>query len=238
MPNLLNRRITFGGDVVPALIASAPVIKRAKRKVTVVQVAGSNREVVDMEDAWECYDQPYTLFVGDGTEDSIQEALVSVADVLYKKDWQELLDDYEPDYFRLAYFEGPYDIENRKTRVGKFDITLRCRPERFLLTGKYPISIATGGIMSNPTKYNAKPLIKITGSGTGTLTVGDTTMSFTDLVDYLYIDCEKQDVFRLPTENRNSLMTGEFPLLIPGNTTITFTGGITGVEITPRYYTI
>ena len=86
MPNLLKRRITFGGELVPALIASAPKIIRAKRKITVVQVAGSNREVVDMEDAWECYDQPYTLFVGDGTEDSIQEALVSVADVLYKKD--------------------------------------------------------------------------------------------------------------------------------------------------------
>lgn len=238
MPNLLKRRITFGGELVPALIASAPKIIRAKRKITVVQVAGSNREVVDMEDAWECYDQPYTLFVGDGTEDSIQEALVSVAEVLYKKDWQELLDDYEPDYFRLAYFEGPYDIENRKTRVGKFDITLRCRPERFLLTGKYPVNVPTGNILTNPTRYNAKPLIRIEGSGSGTVTVGNTTMSFTDIVDYLYVDCEKQDVYRLPSENRNENMTGEFPVLASGNTTVSFTGGISAVKITPRYWTI
>ena len=238
MPNLLKRRITFGGELVPALIASAPKIIRAKRKTTVVQVAGSNREVVDMEDAWECYDQPYTLFVGDGTEDSIQEALVSVAEVLYKKDWQELLDDYEPDYFRLAYFEGPYDIENRKTRVGKFDISFRCRPERFLLTGKYPVNVATGDIMSNPTRYNAKPLIRIEGSGSGTVTVGNTTMSFTGIVDYLYVDCEKQDVYRLPSENRNENMTGEFPVLASGNTTVSFTGGISAVKITPRYWTI
>ena len=238
MPNLLNRRITFGGDLVPALIASAPVMKRAQRKMTVVQVAGTNREVVEMEDAWESYDQPYTLFVGDGTEDSIQEALVAVAEVLYKKGYQELIDDYEPDYFRLAYFQGPFDIDNKRTRVGKFDVSFRCRPERFLLQGKYPSEVASGGVLANPTKYMAKPLIHITGSGSGTLTIGNTTMSFTGIVDYLNIDCEKQDVYRLPTENRNSLMTGEFPMLPAGNSTVTFTGGISTVTITPRYYTI
>ena len=79
--NLLNRRITFGGEVVPARIASSPNIIRAPRKITVVQVPGSNREIVDMEDAWECYDQPYSLFVGDGTEDSIQEVLTNTAKV-------------------------------------------------------------------------------------------------------------------------------------------------------------
>ena len=238
MPNLLKRRITFGGELVPALIASSPVIKRATRKITVVQVAGTNREIIDMEDAFESYDQPYTLFVGDGTEDSIQEALVSVAETLYKTGYQELIDDYIPDYFRLAYFQGPFDIENRKTRVGKFDVNFRCRPEYFLNSGKYPVEVATGAVLTNPTKYMAKPLIHITGSGSGTLTIGNITMSFTGIVDYLNIDCEQQDVYRLPTENKNSLMTGDFPVLYAGNNTVTFTGGISTVTITPRYYTI
>lgn len=233
-----ERVITFGGDVVPAHIASAPHNIRPVRKMSVVQIAGSNREIVDMEDAWECYDQKYSMYIGDGTEDSIQAALDDVARVLFKNGWQTLLDDYEPDCYRLAYYKGGFDAENRYTRLGKFDITFRCRPERYLVSGNVRVSINSGEKIINPTEYNAKPLIHIEGSGSGTLTVAGTQMSFTDIVDYLNIDCDKMDVYRLPSENKNSLMTGSFPVLPSGDSTILFTGGITSVTITPRWHVI
>lgn len=233
-----ERVITFGGEVIPAHVASTPHNIRPIRKMFVVQIAGSNREIVDMEDAWECYDQPYSMFVGDGSEDSIQEALSDVARVLYKNGWQVLLDDYEPDYYRLAYYQGGFDAENRYTRLGKFDISFRCRPERFLISGNAPVSLTTGENVCNPTSYPAKPLIHITGSGSGTLTVAGTVMSFTDITDYLNIDCDTMDVYRQAAENKNNLMTGSFPVLPSGNSTITFTGGISTVTITPRWYVI
>lgn len=238
MPNLLTRRITFGGELVPALIASSPNIIRATRKITVVQVPGSNREVVDMEDAWECYDQPYTLFVGDGTEDSIQEALDNTARVLYKNGWQVLLDDYEPDIYRLAYYQGGFDVTNKKTRVGKFDVTFRCRPERYLRVFDCEMNVNKNDSVYNPTVYIARPLIHIEGSGNGTLTVGSTTVTIKNMVDYLNIDSDKQDVYRQPAENRNSCMEGDFPLLYPKGNVINFTGGITSVKITPRFWVL
>ena len=231
-----ERVITFGGEVIPAHVASAPHNIRPVRKMSVVQIAGSNREIVDMEDAWECYDQPYSMFVGDGSEDSIQEALNDVARVLYKNGWQVLLDDYEPDYYRLAYYQGGFDAENRYTRLGKFDISFRCRPERYLIAGNYDISVSSGETITNPTAYAAKPLIRIAGSGSGTLTVAGTVMSFTGITDYLYIDCDTMDVYRQATENRNNLMTGSFPVLPSGNSIITFSGGITSVTISPRFH--
>ena len=234
----LDRVITFGGEVIPAYVASTPHIIRPQRKVTVTPIAGSNREYVDMQDAWENYDQPYSLFLGDGSEDCVQGLFDAVAAVLYKTGYQELTDDFEPDIYRLAYYVGGFDAENRYTRLGKFDITFRCRPERYLLSGKHPVDITSGEQITNPTAFNAKPLIYIEGSGSGTLTVAGTVMSFTGITDYLYIDCDKMDVYRQPTENRNSLMTGEFPVLPAGNSTITFTGGITAVKITPRFWVI
>lgn len=236
--DLLNRKITFGGDEVPALIASAPHIIRPTRKGTVTPIPGSSRELVEMEDAWESYDQPYSMFVGDGTPDSIQEALNEVARVLYKTGLQVLLDDYEPDYFRLAYYQGPFDVENRYTRLGKFDITFRCRPERFLISGNEAITVSSGDTLINPTAFAAKPLIHIEGSGSGTVTVAGTVMSFTGLVDFVNVDCDKMDVYRQPAENKNNLMTGNFPVLPSGENTISFTGGITSVTITPRYWVI
>ena len=238
MALLDTRQITFGGVVVPAYVASAPKIVKPARKMNVVKIAGTNREFVEMEYAWETYDQTYTLFVGDGTEDCTEEALINIAKVLYKDGWQTLVDDYDDEHYRLAYYQGGLDAENRYTRLAKFDVTFRCRPERFLNSGDTPVSCPSGEAITNPTTYNAKPLIKITGSGSGTLTVGETTMSFTDIVDYLYIDCDKMDVYRLPTENRNSLMTGEFPVLVSGDNIISFTGGITACEITPKWWEI
>lgn len=235
---MLDKRITFGGEVIPAWIASVPTIVRAPRKMTVTEIAGSNREVVEMEDAWECYDQPYTLFVGDGTENSVQDIIRDVARVLYKKGWQTLVDDYETDIYRLAYFQGPFDVENRFTRAGKFDVTFRCRPERFLISGNISVSVPNNEKIFNPTAYSSKPLIHIEGSGNGTVTVAGTIMSFTNIVDYLNLDCEKQDCYRLPSENRNNLMTGNYPVLKSGDNTVSFTGGITSVTITPKWFVI
>ena len=238
MPDLIKRKITFGGDRIPAYIGTTPHIIRARRKVTVTEVAGTNREVVEMEDAWEPYDQPYSLFVGDGTEDCVQDAAQEVANKLYKTGWQTLHDEYEPEIFRLAYFTGPFDVENRYTRLGKFDITFRCRPERFLNSGSQPTEVASGKKITNPTQYKALPLIHVTGSGNGTLIIQGQTITLKNLTDYINIDSEIMDCYRLPSENMNSHMEGSFPALLTGENTVTYTGGISSVTITPRFFVI
>ena len=149
-----------------------------------------------------------------------------------------MIDDYDPDHYRLAYFKESWDIEDRYTRLGKFDITFHCRPERFLVSGNTPVAVPTGESIFNPTGFKAKPLIHITGSGSGTLTVNGTTMSFTGITDYLNLDCDTQDCYRLPIENKNNLMTGEFPVLKSGDNLVAFTGGITSVTITPKWWTL
>lgn len=235
---MLDKRVYFGGEDVPAFIASVPEMPRPRRKGQTYTIAGTNREIVEMEDAWESYDQKYTMFIGNGSEDCVRDAIDEVARVLHKDGWQILMDDYDPDHYRLAYFKDSFDVENRYTRLGKFDITFHCRPERFLVSGNAEISMASGSTIYNPTGFNAKPLIHIVGSGDGTLTVNGTTMSFEGITDYLNIDCDRMDVYRLPSENRNSLMTGDFPVLSSGDNIVSYSGGISSVTITPKFWTI
>lgn len=235
---MLDRYITFGGDVIPAIIASTPKINRPARKIKSTAIPGSNREYVEMQEAWEPYDQDYELFVGDGSMDSIQAQLTAIAQILYKDGWQVLEDDYEPGIYRMAYFQGPFDVDNRYTRAGKFKITFRCQAERFLIEGNIPQAVASGGKVFNPTGFKSKPLIHITGSGNGTVMVNGVTMTFTGIADYLNIDCDTEDVYRLRAENRNNLMSGDFPFLAPGDNLVSFTGGIQSVTITPRFWTL
>lgn len=55
----------------------------------------------------------------------------------------------------------------------------------------------------------------------------------------LYIDCEIMDCYS-NTTNRNTEVTfnKSFPELSPGNNLISYTGGITSVEVTPRWWTL
>lgn len=90
----------------------------------------------------------------------------------------------------------------------------------------------------NPTDRDAKPFIKVYGSGNGVLTINDSRVTITGMVDYLHIDCEQQNCYRQLAENRNNLvsLSDGFPVLKPGDNSIGYSGGITKVEITPRWW--
>jgi phage-related protein len=58
------------------------------------------------------------------------------------------------------------------------------------------------------------------------------------VTDYLNIDCETMNAYRLPTENKNSEISGKFMRLEPGRNGIWITGSPDLVTITPRWFTI
>ena len=89
----------------------------------------------------------------------------------------------------------------------------------------------------NQTRFTAKPLIHIEGSGTVTVSIGGNTIS-ASITDYINIDCETMNAYRLAAENKNSDISGSFPKIIPGENTVGITGTTTKVTIVPRYFTI
>lgn len=99
------------------------------------------------------------------------------------------------------------------------------------------------GLITNPTLFDAKPLIKVTGIGT--LGVGDCTATITGTANQvLYIDCEAMEIYKIVggvSTNASSLVsfsTNDFPVLNPGANTISIGTGITDVTITPRWWKI
>ena len=88
----------------------------------------------------------------------------------------------------------------------------------------------------NPTPFESKPLIKVTGTGTLTVNGVQIAISATPTT----IDCELMEAYN-GTTSRNSdivLTPNKFPVLKPGNNTITLGSGITKLEITPRWWRI
>ena len=78
-------------------------------------------------------------------------------------------------------------------------------------------------------------------SGSGTLTVGDQTITISGLTNStrMVIDSELQDIYEegsLTNLNGKVSFSDGFPLLIPGVNPIEFTGSITSVEVIPRWW--
>lgn len=153
--------------------------------------------------------------------------------------YRRMEDDYHPDSYRLGVFAGPIDFDMRFLNLsGETSLIFNCKPQRFLKSGETPVSVTSGQTLQNDWQP-ALPLIRLTGTGDGELTVGGSTITITGMDGDLTIDSDTQNAYD-GTTNKNSIITvsGGFPVLATGETIVSFSGGITAVEIIPRWWTL
>lgn len=90
--------------------------------------------------------------------------------------------------------------------------------------------------MTNPTLFPSQPLIRVYGSGV--FTMDGVTVTIDTPGEYTDIDCELMDCYEGST-NRNAnvtFSTYDFPKLQVGENAIEIVSGISGIEITPRWW--
>ena len=255
MPNVLNGAnkqglIVFGGersDNYGMVVSEAPSFERARRKQTVITVPGRTGDVVFQEDAWEDIPRPYNVFIAeDLQEDSggnISGTLAERVDEFEamlnsKTGYQRLEDNFEPDIYRRAYYSGGDGFTNELLAIGRATINFTCDARRFLKSGDIPVSVTNGATLTNPTRFASKPIIHIEASNeTISVSIGGKTIT-AEVTDYINIDCERMNAYRLPVENKNDKISGSFPTIPSGSNTIGITGTYTKVEITPNWFTV
>lgn len=220
---------------VPVVVEHPPGRKVPRRKMEVISIPGSNRDIIIQQEAYENVPQLYEIHIP-SRRPRLDIAIRKVTDWLEVPGYNRLEDTYEPEIYRLAYYVGDHNIENILNQGGKAQIEFMCRPERWLKEGELPIILCIAGDIFNPTDKTAKPLITVKGSGSGTLTVGSYTISMTDCAGVV-LDCEEEDAYR-GTTNMNNTVSGDFPLIVSGKVSVSWTGGVTGVTIIPRWWTI
>lgn len=221
-------------------IEGEPTYAVPRRKVEIVSVPGRNGDLIWDSGAYENVDLEYKISVNSGSRRAAELAR-SVADWLQgSTGYQRLEDSYHPDEYRLAMFVGPLDLEIRLRHYGFATLSFSALPQRFLKCGETPQDCSSGTVLLNHW-MDARPVISVTGAGSGILTVGDYTAELATIpAGGITLDCEGQDCFSGDTNvNRLvSLSGGTFPLLKRGPNEITFYGGITAVRIVPRWWVL
>lgn len=140
-----------------------------------------------------------------------------------------------PDEYRLARFSGALTISESDHKGAALTLPFTFQPQRWLKTGENTIEFTANGSLFNPTLFAAKPLIR--AYGTGSMTVNGYTVTVNSASGYTDIDCEIMDCYKGSTNCNGNVTLNNFPVLSPGNNTITFTG-FTSIEIKPRWYTV
>lgn len=144
----------------------------------------------------------------------------------------------EPDVYRLARITAGPQTEIRVRRLAPFELSFDCKPQRFFLSGEWPILYEAPGKLYNRFAFAAEPLIKVSGNGPGALQIGAYPVEIKALDGYLMLDSQTQNAYKGTLNKNAAIKAAEFPRLAPGENEIGWTGGVTSVEITPRWWTL
>ena len=217
-----------------------PHYTTGQRRVDVQDVPGRNGQLLFDTKAFGNGEASYQVYVN-ATSRNLMKAGREIGNwILGSFGYQRLEDDYDVDVYRMAVYTGPLDFDNFFNRYGRATITFSCMPQRWLKSGTILQNITNGQTLQNDW-MEAKPLIIISGSGSGVISFNDYQVTISSIPSSgITLDCDTEDAYQ-GTDNLNGLITVSnegFPRLDPGKTKVEWSGGITAVSIYPRWWAL
>lgn len=206
-----------------------------ERDVTVIEIPGRNGELTIDNGRWRNANVTFQCYV----RKRFAEKAPQIRAWLHRSPgYRRLEDDAHPLEYRMARFVNAIKFEPMYTdKEAELEITFSCQPQRWLKSGEDPVELTAAGALINPTGFDALPIITVTGSGAATLTVGDYTVTISDIDGSITLDSHIQRSYSGSTA-RDGAVTGIYPILSAGSNAISWTGSVTKVTIIPRWWTI
>ena len=217
-------------------VAHPPGYAYPERDYTITHIPGRNGDIIQDNGCYKNVERTYEVSFDAPNEDFAAYANSVSAWLHSTTGYARLEDSYEPNYYRMATYQESNIFENLYNQAGTATIVFECKPQRFLKTGDNTITVQNSLTIMNPTGFEAYPLFKVTGTS-GVLTVNGNSITFSSIDGFVMLDCELQDAYK-ENINKNSTISGTFPVLKPGSNTIRWTGSISSVTMKPRWWTI
>lgn len=234
-------KVTFNStasDSLGIFVSGNGTYDAADLDMTSYTVPGRSGNILLSNNRYKNIDVIYPAFIPNGFEAGVQAVRNWMRGVTgYKR----LTDSYDTTHYRMAISKGVLSFSPvDQNREANFQLVFDCKPQRFLTSGETESAITNGGTISNPTLFNALPLITFTKiSSTASISVTNSLGTFTMTATAARngsgtIDCDTLNIHDGNT-NLNSLFTGDFPVLAPGTNTFAISG-FTTPKITPRWW--
>lgn len=210
-------------------IYDRPVNPLPERNVDFIEVPGRDGSLTQDHKTYKNITIPINCFLRN--KDNYQEQFKLIKQWLSSGEGDLIFSD-EPNLKYTALCVNRIDFTQPYINFGEFPIIFECNPYKRSMDNN-KITITNGGTIFNP-GASSKPIIKVYGTGNIDLTVNSNVVHLTNIVDYVTIDSELVDCYKDAVLFNNNML-GEFPELVPGANTISWTGTVTKIEITPNW---
>lgn len=237
---IIGRELIFNGissKDLNLVVETGDILSSAEYDVEFEEIPGMNGDVSFSKKRFKNKEVTYEL----ATVRDITSRAVSLHSWLFSdpEKYCRLEDSVTPDFYYMAMFLGPADIETKVMRFGKTEIEFTRKPQRFYKFGENVVTVTDTASLINPSRMTARPLIRVYGRGT--FEVGDVQVTVAEHTNpYVDIDCDRR-YSSYGSERMNQYITltdHEYPELKAGSTGVEAGDGITKLEITPRWWTL
>lgn len=230
LPKIKFGNIDFSGD--GAYIWGAGEYSAPTRSVDMIEVPGRNGDLLFDNGNYNNTTARFSVII---TKD-IPKNTDRLKYLLYsQKGYQRLYDSDLKGFYRVAAFNSGFDLT--EIDAGVVHIEFDCKPFKYDILGDNSVVFSYEGSIYNKYFEPSRPIITIYGSGEGYVQIGSKHIAVFDIDEYVTIDTEMQDAFKGEENKNNTINTADVSLEV-GENSVSFGGGVTRVEIVPRWVTI
>lgn len=226
------------------IMTEPPKIVFAEKETESINVPGRSGDLIIDSGRYKNVTVPYKCAILPENDNNLRDEAISALRLLAPTaTYKRLENTYHPNYYRMGRIANQISIDSIVEQAGKFTVDFDCKPQRFLKSGEHAIALASAAVLRNPTGFPALPRITVYGTGAGELTVGGVTVQIKALDGHIILDSDTQNAYHVAAsgaqENKNAdVYAPDFPVLDAGENAVSWSGGITGIAIIPRWWTL
>lgn len=172
-------------------ISGSSAFNAPERDVEMIVIPGRNGEFIRDNGRFNNIEVTYPCgVVGDSTDfktkmQNIRNKLAS------KRGYCRLVDTYNPNEYRMGVFKDAIEVEPvAQNTAGQFEVVFNCKPQRYLISGETKTTVTSGSTVTNPTPFDAQPMIMTKGYGTLTVNGYEISIKNEQIGDFYIADNE------------------------------------------------
>lgn len=148
-------------------ITGEAVYNTPERDVESIEIPGRSGDYLQDNGRWKNIEVTYKAGVFGDDQSEFASKIRNFRNALASRiGYKRITDTYNPNEYRLGAFVKPVEVEPKSmNRTGEFDIIFNCKPQRWLTSGEDEVTVETGDVVTNPTPYDASPLLMVEGYG-------------------------------------------------------------------------
>lgn len=155
-------------------VTDVNVFNSAARDVEYIQIPGRDGAFALDRGRFQNISVVYKCAMTQDTDEDFATAISEFRNAIAStKGYKRLEDDIHTDEYRMGVFSKGLEAPTLNTKTATFDVEFNCQPQRFLKSGETAVPISSGGIITNPTLFEAHPLLHLWGYGTVNMLADD-----------------------------------------------------------------